>query len=212
MIEIWFPTIIYYDFLRDIDNASLVKRAYQIRDELEASTYNQWDCDTWNSLNTQLYYKDDEMDSVIRKLIDATVLHTEKYAAEYRADLENYRIECTGFWFNIAEPENFQEYHQHPNNLFSAVYYVDVQPNSGEIIFKSMDSVASSITVPIALNYAEVNSEHLISDSLISESCSYTPENGKILIFKSNLLHMVKKNLSNSDRISIGMNFNLVPK
>ena len=45
-----------------------------------------------------------------------------------------------------------------------------------------------------------------------NKSCSYTPEPTKILIFKSNLLHMVEMNLSNSDRISIAMNFELIRK
>jgi len=39
------------------------------------------------------------------------------------------------------------------------------------------------------------------------KSCFYTPKESMILIFRSNLLHMVEKNNSDTDRISIAMNF-----
>ena len=38
-------------------------------------------------------------------------------------------------------------------------------------------------------------------------ACWYEPENSMLLIFRSNLIHMVEKNNSNDDRISISMNF-----
>ena len=204
MIDFWFPTIIYYDFLSGIDNKLLSKRAYQMRDESDSNVNTSWECDTWNSLNGNSYFKGDEVDDVIKQLINVTIMHTEKYAVEYGADLENYKIACTDFWFNIAEPLNYQEYHQHNNNNFSAVYYVDTQSNSGDIVFKSMDSVTSSISIPKSSS-SEIS-------LLEIDSCSYKPQSSKLLIFKSNLLHMVKKNLSNSDRISIAMNFIMAPK
>jgi hypothetical protein len=45
-----------------------------------------------------------------------------------------------------------------------------------------------------------------------NKSCNYEPAPTKLLVFKSNLQHMVEKNLSNKDRISIAMNFELVRK
>lgn len=204
MIEHWFPTLIYYDFLDKIDNESLAKRAYQLRDELNKDVHTQWNCDTWNSLNTNLFFKDDNIDDVIEQLVNTTILHTEKYAAEYDADLENYKIICTDFWFNIAQPTNYQEYHQHPNNHFSAVYYVDAQPNSGNIRFKSIDSIATGNTIPTKVPLERISGS--------TETCFYEPQPSKLLIFKSNLLHMVEKNLSDSDRISVAMNFRMEPK
>ena len=39
------------------------------------------------------------------------------------------------------------------------------------------------------------------------KNCFYTPTNAMLLIFRSTLLHMVEKNLSGEDRVSIAMNF-----
>jgi len=197
MIEQWFPTLIYFDFLNDIDNQALEKRAYQLRNELNDDVHTEWNCDTWNSLNSNINFKDD----VITNLVNETIKHTEKYAVEYEADLENYRVVCTDFWFNIAQPGNYQEYHQHPNNHFSAVYYVKGNPNSGNIRFKSMDSIATGNTIPTKIPTEKISGS--------TETCFYEPQPSKLLLFKSNLLHMVEKNLSTEDRISISMNLRM---
>ena len=197
MIEQWFPTLIYFDFLNDIDNQALEKRAYQLRNELNDDVHTEWNCDTWNSLNSNINFKDD----VITNLVNETIKHTEKYAVEYEADLENYRVVCTDFWFNIAQPGNYQEYHQHPNNHFSAVYYVKGNPNSGNIRFKSMDSIATGNTIPTKIPTEKISGS--------TETCFYEPQPSKLLLFKSNLLHMVEKNLSTKDRISISMNLRM---
>lgn len=204
MIEHWFPTLIYFDFLQGIDNQALADRAYQLRDELNKDVHTQWNCDTWNSLHTNLYFKDDNTDNVIENLVNTTIEHTEKYAEEYDADLENYNIVCTDFWFNIAQPGNYQEYHQHPDNHFSAVYYVKGDPKSGNIVFKSMDSIATGNTIPKKIPLERVSGP--------TETCFYEPQPSKLLLFKSNLLHMVEKNLSTEDRISIAMNFRMERK
>ena len=204
MIEAWFPTLIYYDFLSGIDNESLSKRAYQMYDESDSSVATKWECDTWNSLQYKPF-KGDKTDDVINNLIKTTISHVEKYANEYDADLENYKVVCTDFWFNIAEYKDYQEFHQHHNNHFSAVYYVDVPPDSCNIVFKSIESIAAGITIPTVKR-----SQSIVSGS--THTCIYEPKPSLILIFKSNLLHMVEKNHSNDSRISIAMNFRLEPK
>jgi ectoine hydroxylase-related dioxygenase (phytanoyl-CoA dioxygenase family) len=45
------------------------------------------------------------------------------------------------------------------------------------------------------------------STSIINPTYEIIPEEGKILIFSSSLLHMVEKNKSDEDRVSIAMNF-----
>ena len=199
MIEKWFPTLIYYDWLKGIDNESLTKTAYSIKEQLNSNSASKWNCDTWNSLNANVSYDTD----AINYLIYQTVNHANRYANEYEADLKNYQMIVTDFWFNIAEPNNYQEYHTHPNNHFSAVYYVKAQPNAGKIKFKNPDSVTSGFTIP--------THSQLSKESGSTECCFYEPEPNKLLLFKSNLLHMVERNLSSNDRISVAMNLRLEP-
>ncbi len=201
-IETWFPTLIYYDFLNAFDeyNPLLAQRAYQMRSEQHSSVDTDWYCDTFNTLNSNNYLKGDEIDDVIKKLILMSAQRVEEYAQLFDADLVNYNLVCDDFWFNIAQPGNFQELHQHPNTHFSVVYYVQAAENAGNIVFKSMESITDAFAVP-------TNTVRLNPGS--NKTCSYTPVPSKILIFRSNLMHMVNRNDSDRDRVSIAMNFRL---
>jgi uncharacterized protein (TIGR02466 family) len=84
----------------------------------------------------------------------------------------------------------------HSNNHFSAVYYIKTPENCGNIVFKK-DSLDEMFPLPID-EYNEVAS---YSTRFI------TPKSGVLIIFKSNIQHMVEKNKSNNDRVSIAMNF-----
>jgi hypothetical protein len=42
------------------------------------------------------------------------------------------------------------------------------------------------------------------------KTCVYPPEEAALLLFRSNLLHMVKQNKSNNNRISISANFKFI--
>ena len=80
-------------------------------------------------------------------------------------------------------------------------YYVKGNPNSGNIRFKSMDSIATGNTIPTKIPTEKISGS--------TETCFYEPQPSKLLLFKSNLLHMVEKNLSTEDRISISMNLRM---
>ena len=205
IIESWFPTLILNTTLETFSDANslLAMRAYQMREETLVTT--DWRCDTFNTQNDNRndYYKDDKIDAKIDKLIYVTIDHVTNYSKLFDADLENYKVVCNNFWFNIAGPSNYQEYHSHPNNHFSAVYYVSAEPNAGNIVFKNIESIVESHTIPTIKSVNSIGAH---------KTCYYTPEPTKLLIFKSNLLHMVEKNLSEKDRISIAMNFELVKK
>ena len=91
-----------------------------------------------------------------------------------------------------------QEFHIHPNHHFSLVYYVSVNDNSGNIIFRSPESATDMFMLPSG------------NETLASmKTVSIKPEVGTLLIFRSNLLHMVEKNKSNQPRVSISFNVSL---
>jgi len=204
-LEAWFPTIILVGHLEELKNKNhlLSRRAYQIKEELKGEDDLNWKCDTFSSIKVPRdnYYRNDECDEVIDNLIGLVKMHVENYSKSYDADLINYEVISKEFWFNIAEPGNYQEYHNHANNHFSAVYYVDTPDNCGNIIFQSTENLMDNYTIP--------NEKTFNSAIGAIKSCGYKPEPTKLLIFKSTLLHMVEKNLSNKNRISIAMNFQL---
>ncbi len=85
-----------------------------------------------------------------------------------------------GFWFNDMGPGDATSRHDHDefDELLSAVYYVHVPENSGNLI---------------------------IHDPPIQTEVM--PESGMYVFFSPSVQHSVSINLSNARRLSIGMNF-----
>ena len=85
-----------------------------------------------------------------------------------------------GCWFNYMPPGAITTLHTHDDDdeLLSAVYYVSVAQNSGELIIHA-DGLRYSIT----------------------------PEEGMFVFFASDVPHEVTENLSAHDRLSVGINF-----
>jgi uncharacterized protein (TIGR02466 family) len=194
-ISLWFPTLIYEDFINEFKshNLYLESKAYEIqKNSSEVST--TWKCDTYNTLS--LDNVDLQSDPIIERLINICKDKVIDFAAEYGIKKSSGNLECIDCWLNIAEPGNYQEYHIHPKSDFSLVYYIKTGDNCGNIIFQNKDSQTDMFPLDTdELTYASYS------------TCFYTPKDSLLLIFRSSLPHMVEKNLSNKDRISIAMNF-----
>ena len=85
-----------------------------------------------------------------------------------------------GCWFNFMPPGAVTTLHSHDDDdeLLSAVYYVSVAPQSGELIIHADD-----------------------------DRYGITPEIGLFVFFPPDVLHEVSENLSADNRLSIGINF-----
>ena len=85
-----------------------------------------------------------------------------------------------GYWFNYMPPNSTTTLHTHDDDdeLLSAVYYVDVPENSGNLII-----------------YQD------------SEKIEIKPETGNFIFFKPDVRHEVSRNNSDEHRLSIGINF-----
>lgn len=85
-----------------------------------------------------------------------------------------------GFWINDMGPQTSTTEHDHDDldELLSGVYYVKVPPNSGNLV--------------IIDQYSRTEVQ---------------PREGMFVFFAPDVLHAVTTNLSQAQRISIGMNF-----
>ena len=195
MIDRWFPTLVCYGTLEPflMYNAYLAEKAYSLKKEYPNAP-SDWRCDTYNTM--QVYNPFLDNDPIISNLIDYCQKEVLIFSKEFGVDKSLSDLECKDFWFNIAGDGGYQEYHQHSDSHFSVVYYVNAEENCGDIVFKSVESLIDMFPLPVS-NY-----------NLASyKTCFYKPKKSTILIFRSNLLHMVEKNHSGKDRISIAMNF-----
>jgi len=94
-------------------------------------------------------------------------------------------------------PGDSAKQHCHTNAVWSGVYYLDVPPNSGDIIFDkgvSFPNCFLPVLEPDVSNY----------NDFTIRTWRFTPGTGSLIIFPSQLLHHVEKNMSDKDRYCIG--------
>jgi hypothetical protein len=84
-----------------------------------------------------------------------------------------------GFWFNAMDAGHTTTLHHHEEDdeLFSAVYYIHVPENSGDLILYDA-----------------------------GKQVSIQPQAGKLVMFAPKVLHEVTVNLGSGLRLSVGMN------
>ena len=191
MIDTLFSTLIYRDNL-SIDNSVIEQKALRLKSTL--SVNNDWQCDTFTTLGTEYNML---LDPEFLDLIKICETKVYDFAESY-GDMSKYTIRCVDSWINVAGSGEYQEYHKHSNRHFSLVYYVKTPPNCGNIVFKAYDTSGDMFPLPF-------NSIQEKEPSY--RTYYYNVEESQLLIFKSNLEHMVQKNRSNQNRISIAMNF-----
>ena len=109
----------------------------------------------------------------------------------------NEDLKVGGFWININKFKDYNQYHTHPQSIFSGVYYIKVPKNSGSIIFKNPSSLG-----------IENNWYYDIKEYNSFNSCVWeiNPYENKLLIFPGWLEHQVLPNLNCEERITLSFN------
>ena len=109
------------------------------------------------------------------------IVEVTRYAEEL-LHINNLRA---GFWFNFMPPGSTTTLHTHDDDdeLLSAVYYVDVPEDSGNLVIYENLVAADSRKIEIA------------------------PVAGEFVFFKPDIAHEVSRNNSSKSRLSIGFNF-----
>jgi len=108
-------------------------------------------------------------------------------------------------WLNINQKGNFNPPHIHPGNDYSGVYYLCVPQDSGLIHFLDPRSAARLSSPDPKTEKLEEN-WYAKSNPYDSSIFSYQPEEGKIIIFPSWLMHYSDPNRSEDLRISMPFN------
>lgn len=108
----------------------------------------------------------------------ASVVALVKQQAGHRLGMAVETLQA-GFWFNAMRPGQRTLPHHHDENdeLLSAVYYIRVPENSGDLILHTTD-----------------------------DSVRIRPQEGKLVLFAPAMLHEVTPNLSTELRLSVAFN------
>ena len=101
-------------------------------------------------------------------------------------------------WANINPPGGMNMPHLHPNALFSGVYYVKSQPQSGRLkIYDPRPGIQTNMPIRKPGNPGKDLWREAILEPVV----------GRIIMFPAWLWHSVEENTSNDIRISVSFNF-----
>ena len=101
-------------------------------------------------------------------------------------------------WANINPPGGMNRAHQHPNSLWSGVYYIKAPKGSGHL---KIDDPRSSAAM---CRPSQKDGE---KPARLFRETHYEPIAGRCIMFPSWLMHCVDPNNSNDIRISVSFNF-----
>ena len=131
-----------------------------------------------------------------KKLANLTT-YIEKCVHEYLmatiCPKNDVRLRITQSWLNWTKPGQFHHKHAHPNSLFSGCYYVNANKETDKIFFYK-DGYQRIKFPPVEWN------------SYNSESWWYPVGTGDIVLFPSELTHMVQPVGGEDTRISLAFN------
>ena len=113
---------------------------------------------------------------------------------------EHYESEpfLGNMWANINPPGGMNRAHQHPNSLWSGVYWIKTPKNCGHLKIDDPRSAAAMVRPK--------QKEGSMPSRLFRET-HYEPIAGRCIMFPSWLMHCVDPNESNDIRISVSFNF-----
>ena len=101
-------------------------------------------------------------------------------------------------WANINPPGGMNRAHQHPNSLWSGVYYIKAPKNCGHL---KIDDPRASAAM------CRPRQKEGKKPSRLYRETHYEPIDGRCIMFPSWLMHCVDPNESNDIRISVSFNF-----
>lgn len=190
-----FVNFLAHDYLK-LDNKKIADyclRQQQISPGILVSNEGGWHSDYLNLTNL-----DSELAPLFAAIADALAQVQNSFGFNTTID---HVIDSA--WININNKGHANRAHKHTGSLFSGVYYVKVPKDSGNIEF----------TNPIQDHPHEIQ-DWMLADynAFTATSWNVEPEEGKLLIFPSWLLHYVYPSHSDESRISIAFNSSLRKK
>lgn len=181
-----FLTPSYSTQLSDIDNNKIIQEAYDLKEKMQSvkkSNFGGWQSIDFIPSNM---FNGPETQKLVKEITEIVFGLGQMWGFD--------NIVLNNFWFNINNKKDFNYPHTHTSSIFSAVYYVKCNEDSGRIIFNRPDQ---------SFHYVPPSEEN----SYRWSEFYFTPKEGLLVIFPSYVEHYVEPSNSFEDRISIALNF-----
>lgn len=187
-----FPSSVYIE--ENILEPEKIKKIFnKIIDLSEKNTFtnNLWKCNVNSSHNSneKINIHEDEDFDELKKIVKH---HVNNFATVLESD---HDYNCDYSWFNVYDKTSYQEFHFHSNSIFSAVYFLSFPDESSPLIFEKSD--IDMFPLKKIKNF----------NSLNSQSYTHFPSENSLVIFRSNLRHMVPMGNNIDYRITLSYNF-----
>jgi uncharacterized protein (TIGR02466 family) len=186
--ELHFPTPVY---IADIEHPTLNQEL-----ERDIVAWSKQDKGVVRT-NVQGWHSTTNMHELpqFKKLVD--MLHACQKTIYDQEHLDSEPV-LGNMWANINPPGGMNRAHQHPNSLWSGVYYIKAPKNSGYLKIDDPRSVACM---------SRPRQKDGEKPARLWRETHYEPVAGKCIMFPSWLMHCVDPNNSNDIRISVSFNF-----
>ena len=186
IIEKFFPTHVYGKDVQ-LDNNKLAQDIINWSNQdkgVEKTNYKGWHSTTDMGDKPEYQLLVTELLRMQKEIYDNE--HIDRYAR------------LGNMWANINPPGGMNMPHLHPNALFSGVYYVKSQPQSGRLkIYDPRPGIQTNMPIRKPGNPGKDLWREAILEPVV----------GRIIMFPAWLWHSVEENRSNDIRISVSFNF-----
>ena len=190
-IDLWFPTSIYYaqDIVSEKYNNELKEISINLQNENKSGGVG-WYGDVYTTHSSSI---DIRKIDAFKPLLKDIKGHVESFAKEQKS-FDSYT--CNSAWINVSKINGFQEYHTHENSIISAIYYIATPDGSGKTVFKDPK-------MPDMFPLKNLKQRNGLSFNTIE----YTPEERKLILFRSFVPHMVEQGKNINERITLAANY-----
>jgi uncharacterized protein (TIGR02466 family) len=191
----WATPIWFFDIENDdIDFNKIESECYQEQnlDNIGRSVSN---INGWQS-QVIPFDKNDEIKKAIQVIASTHYAYTNAFGTK-----DNLEFSIDNYWINISNKGGYNAAHNHPQSLFSCVFYIKTPKDSGDIVFYK--------------NYMEqfaINPYTKNDNAYNFETVKYPAIKKRVIVFPSYVLHSVEENKSDEDRISISFNYSIKNK
>jgi uncharacterized protein (TIGR02466 family) len=188
LIQTFFPTSVYIEnkILSDEQRIKLQEKTLKYSENV-VSGGKEWKSNVKNNHGYSNLNDDD-----FKRLEDNITQHVNNFAMSLMSD---FKYTCNSSWYNIYDKNSYQEYHVHTNSIFSAVYFLSYPDGSSPLVFSS--EILDMFPMKNILEYNFFNSGIF----------EYHAEENSLVIFRSNIRHMVPKGENKIPRITLSYNF-----
>ncbi len=185
-----FPTLIsvFDDLLTREDLFYLKNKTDEIELIIPTGGSN-WNSSVYNTSNTYNLNKDKNFDVLNNVVTDKVNYHSTEFGIK-----ETFYSSIS--WFNTYYEKDYQEFHIHPNSIFSAVYFVRAPKGSSNLVLQNPSTV-SKMFMP----------QDMMCNDDNSDLWNIPAVENRLVIFPSYISHMVPAHKLMEKRTTVAYNY-----